>query len=1313
MKNSTRVCCVVAALIFVSAVVAFYLYKARAPKNERRSVAAVGFFATDVATMRDACAKNDLDLTAFSREEFLAAPPKRYDVILLRTIGMRLEDDTPELRERLDASGAVAPFPAINELYDRFARVPDAFDHKVVDDYLTTITAHNADAFMAAVKRDIFAMPDVEVPAPEALPNRGFFYTGFDVQPTYEEWLKREDVPRLPEDAPRVALVGPFLNPFKAAPDSAPLVAIVEAFARRGIRAVPFYGFRSDPGAIERLKPELIVAFPLGALLPASSSESGSIRSRRKKGDDAEKSERGSRAMEERARMADKYAVENPYASADEFLTKTDVPVLTAISLSTSSREWLTQPVGMTTTYQNLAVALPELDGAIESTPVSSLEPNENGEEFRTPIVDRVERMADRAARWIALRHKPNSEKKIAIIYHRGPGAAPITAQSLEALPSLYNVLLKMREEGYDLGDEFPDTIEEFAQIVDKRGRTIGQWAPGAFRKFVDEAEPERVDSAMFNAWAEKDLSQYLRDEAKRVWGPTPGVYFTMQNDAGGSFIVVSRVRFGNVVVMPQPTTAIIDDDPKADDFSSVHGTNKAIPYYYQAAYLWIREGFQADAVLNFGTHGALEFTRGKSLILSERCWPDALIGDLPNVYLYSVNNVGEGLLARRRIRATLVTHTTPPFMNADVDEYAALEKLLDALDGLEDDQLREQYVADIENEVEADNLTEYDPPNAEDRDNVEKRAEFYREQLRRLRETSVTDGLHIVGKQWTDEQITNTAAAVGGEKAEADLRASVGGLEMERLIAALNGRFIPASTGGDPIVNPESLPTGRDMAGLNIEQTPDESTFKLAWKMTEEDIANYVAKNGRYPRRLAFTFWGGEYIRTRGLALAQALCALGVRPVFDARGILRDIEVVPSEELARPRVDVVAQTSGQFRDAAPSRIELLDRAARMVAALDDEALPNYVKEHTRELEKTLRGQGYVEDEARELATARIFGSTHALDYGTGIRSLVERSDRWKTRSEIADQYLLNMGGIYRNGKVWGAPIKGLFEENLRDVDVVLQSRSSNVWGPVKLDHMYEFGTVAAVVREKGGADPEYLLSDARKKGAERTQALDEAIRDELQTTMWNKKWLENAIRDGGAGTAAALAKSTQNLFGWSAVGKEGLIDDATWKRTFDVVVDDSLDIGMREYFEENSPASLAETTAVMLDAARKNFWNASQEDLEKLAKVHAEVVQKYGAPCSYNVCGNKELREYIVAGLPEVDAAAYQATLDEATTDPMDRADVNGMELVEVKQDAADETARETELAIDPEYMKLRGYVLLFGLLLFVYGFLSNRRRY
>lgn len=1165
-----------AVLLLVAGIIVWTITRAN-----RFSVAVVGFYDTDNLHWISAAKRASVRIDVFPRSELARKDLPSYDVVILRTIGWRPDDAQTTALCQYRQNHPVVAYPLTSDISGRFAAVSNVIT-KNIDPYLQTLTESNAFSFLRLLKREISG-EELEVSPPEELPESGYFYHGSEISPTLNELLARPDFPPFQEDAPCVALIGPFLNPLKA-DDFSPVDTLIHRLEERGIRVIGIYGFKKNPALLEACHPDLVIDFPLGRLLP------------------------------------------NDEAAA--LLSRLDIPVLSAISLSVSRQEWEREPTGMTTSYQNLAVALPETDGVIEPTPISTLELGKDGLTFRQPLPDRIDRLCQRAARWLALRKKANADKRLAIFYHRQPGGV-MTAQSLDALPSLYQTLLFLREQGYNLGDDFPPTFESFCHRLATEGKQVGSWATGALETFLTTAKPERIPVGTYQNWLEHNLSGTAREELYSVWGSPPGNYFAGQNEEG-AFLIVSRVVFGNIALLPQPTTAIIDDETQGDDFASVHGTNKAPPHFYLAAYFWMRERFRADAVLHFGTHGSLEFTRGHSLMLSEDDWPDLMVGDLPYLYLYSINNIGEALLAKRRTRSVLISHLTPPFREAGSDtEFPALE---------EDDEAA----------------------------------------LKRLSETAITDGLHVIGRQWSAEQIDSTARAIGTSDAAEKLAMSMNS-ELSQLSKALNGQFISPSTGGDPVVNPDSLPTGRNLAGINIERTPDEATFQEAERLINEWLESFRASHqGNYPRRVALTLWGGEYLRTGGLSVAQGLILLGVKPVFDSKGVLRDTEVIPPEKLMRPRIDLLIQTSGQFRDAAPSRIELLDQAIRKTASLESEPFPNYVYEHTKTTAEAFCVKGYTREEASELATARIFGSTGALDYGTGIRRLIERSDHWESTEEIVDQYLLNMGGIYRSGRIWGVPVEGLLEANLSEIDAVLQSRSSNTWGPVKLDHLYEFGTLALAVREKTGNDPDFRLTDARRRGAIRDTSLHDAVREELATTLWNRRWLEGITREGASGSAV-FPEMTRNLFGWSTVGSIGLIDEAIWDRTCETLVDDRLGLGMRDYFERTNPAALIDTTAILLDAVRKGYWSPSEERREGLAVLHAELVSRFGPNDSYVSSGNQKLCQWIEGLLPDPDAAAYRAALETVTKSTADTADVRGVELAPIDQ-STEKQASDTE---------------------------------
>ena len=280
---------------------------------------------------------------------------------------------------------------------------------------------------------------------------------------------------------------------------------------------------------------------------------------------------------------------------------------------------------------------------------------------------------------------------------------------------------------------------------------------------------------------------------------------------------------------------------------------------------------------------------------------------------------------------------------------------------------------------------------------------------------------------------------------------------ELASLVNALAGGYTSSSPGGDPIVNPNTLPTGRNMFAINAEETPTEAAWEKGVQLAKSTIDMYRKRHdGEYPKKVSYTLWAGEFIETGGATIAQVLYMLGVEPIRDAFGRVSDLRLIPSKELGRPRIDVVVQTSGQLRDLAASRLFLVNRAVEMAAAAQGDEYENMVAAGVVESERALMEQGVSPKDAREMASFRVFGGANG-GYGTGITGMVEAGDRWESEEEIANTYLNNMGAYYGSEKNWEAFRQFAFEAALTRTDVVIQPRQSNTWGALSLDHVYEF----------------------------------------------------------------------------------------------------------------------------------------------------------------------------------------------------------------------------------------------------------------
>lgn len=534
--------------------------------------------------------------------------------------------------------------------------------------------------------------------------------------------------------------------------------------------------------------------------------------------------------------------------------------------------------------------------------------------------------------------------------------------------------------------------------------------------------------------------------------------------------------------------------------------------------------------------------------------------------------------------------------------------------------------------------------------------------------------------KTYSREEVTKAMAIMEVERALLNVQNYKTALEespereLEALLNSLEGGYTAPSPGGDPIVNPNTLPTGRNLFAINAEETPTESAWERGVQLAKNTIEMYRKRHdGAYPQKVSYTLWAGEFIETGGATIAQVLYMLGVEPVRDAFGRVSDLKLIPSAELGRPRIDVVVQTSGQLRDIAASRLFLVNRAVEMAAEAGEEQFENQVAAGVLESEKMLIDKGVSPKEAREMSTFRVFGGANG-SYGTGIMGMVEAGDRWENETEIASTYLNNMGAYYGSEKNWEKFQQFAFEAALTRTDVVVQPRQSNTWGALSLDHVYEFmGGLNLAVRNVTGKDPDAYLSDYRNRNNNKMQEVKEAIGVESRTTILNPNYIREKMK-GEASSAAGFADIIRNTYGWNVM-KPAAIDDELWNDIYDVYVKDKFKLGVQDFFEQQSPAALQEITAVMLETARKGMWKASEEQLSELAKLHTDLVQKYKPACSGFVCDNMKLRDFIASKTTPEAAKVYQQQIKEVREVVMDQKDGMVMKKEELRQ----ETQRNT----------------------------------
>ena len=507
------------------------------------------------------------------------------------------------------------------------------------------------------------------------------------------------------------------------------------------------------------------------------------------------------------------------------------------------------------------------------------------------------------------------------------------------------------------------------------------------------------------------------------------------------------------------------------------------------------------------------------------------------------------------------------------------------------------------------------------------------------------------------------------------DLLVKSPSLELASLVNALNGGYTAPSPGGDLILNPNTLPTGRNLFAINAEETPTPDAWEKGIALAKNTIDEYRRKHrGEYPRKVSYTLWSGEFIQTGGATIAQVLYMLGVEPVRDRYGRVSDIKLIPSSALGRPRIDVVVQTSGQLRDLAASRLFLITRAVQMAAAADDDKFTNEVKVGVEASERYLIDKGVSPKEARELSHYRVFGGAGG-GYGTGIQGMVEQGNRWTNERQIAETYINNMGAFYGDEEHWMNDVHEAFGAALTRTDVVVQPRQNNTWGALSLDHVYEFmGGVSLAVRHVTGKDPEAYFSDYRNRNNYRMQDSKEAIGVEARTKILNPSYVKRAL-SGGENATDEIAEMVRNTYGWNVM-KPRNIDKELWDEIYNVYIKDKYDLGIKEQFAKVNPTAMEEMTATMMETARKGYWKASPQQLADIATLHTELVTRFGPPGSSFEGNNHPLQDFIAGKAPAASAKTYLQRNRQMTVAAQRKTNGKSMVMKKETEEAAEDAA-------------------------------------
>ncbi|TPG38294.1 magnesium chelatase subunit H [Sphingomonas koreensis] len=880
---------------------------------------------------------------------------------------------------------------------------------------------------------------------------------------------------------------------------------------------------------------------------------------------------------------------------AEEILAKLDRPYIAAHPVEFQTlQSWGANRQGLLPLESTMMIAIPELDGGTVPMVFGGRSDGSDAPctgckrgctfaptgQIRAmqPCSERAEMLAARVLKLVELRRAEQAAKRVAIVLFNFPpnaGAAG-TAQFLSVFESLHATLRRLDREGYVV--EVPETVDAL------RDRILH----GNAARYGSEANVHARVSADTIVARETWL-----DEIEAAWGPAPG---KLQSD--GTSVQILGAQFGNVFIGLQPALGY-EGDPMRLLFEGRFAPTHAFAAFYR----WLREDFRAHAVLHFGTHGSLEFMPGKQTGLTAECWPDRLIGDLPNIYLYAANNPSEGVLAKRRSGATLVSYLTPALTNSGV--YKGLANLKASVDRWRSADPAGDEIAPLA-EMIAEQAAALD---LDGQDIAELAAKLYE-----IERELIPQGLHIAGEAATRDEMIDMLLASAGARGEPLPRETIEALidgslkadtpllnelaalavalssngEIDGIVRALDGRYIQPVSGGDLLRSPEILPTGRNIHGFDPFRLPSAFAVRDGAEQAQRLIDRNLADSGHLPETVAMVLWGTDNLKSEGAQVAQALALIGARPRFDSYNRLAGAELISLEELGRPRIDVVVTLSGVFRDLLPLQTRMLAQAALLAAEADEPEEMNFIRRHS------LAHQAEHGCDI-ETASLRVFSNAEGA-YGANVNLMIDNGG-WSDPDELADSFERQKGYAYG---VKGAPIRhaALLASALKTVDCAYQNLESVELGITTIDQYVDTlgGISRAVTRAKGGQAAPVYIGD-QTQGSGKVRSLQEQVALETRTRILNPIWTEGLLRHGYEGVRQ-IEGSVTTTMGWSAT--TGEVDPWVYQRISETYV---LDAAMRERIAALNPRASARVANRLIEASERHYWSP---DEATLAALHA-----------------------------------------------------------------------------------------------------------
>ena len=744
--------------------------------------------------------------------------------------------------------------------------------------------------------------------------------------------------------------------------------------------------------------------------------------------------------------------------------------------------------------------------------------------------------------------------------------------------------------------------------------------------------------------------------------------------------------------------------------------SRSASPHHgFAAYYTYVEKIWGADAVLHFGTHGSLEFMPGKQMGMSETCYPDSLIGSLPNLYYYAANNPSEATIAKRRGYASTISYLTPPAENAGL--YKGLKELSELVGSYQ--QLRENSrgiqivnaIVETSKQCNLDKDVELPSKDVEEL-SIDERDLFVGniyKQLMEIESRLLPCGLHTIGEAPTAEEAVATLVNIASLEREQEGLRSLPGLlaesmgltieqiydgnnkgelkfvelnekiiktaresifamvnslkivdgrvyleksllsklfdflkvfglnlptpwlrvcnlngfnevnqkelnklfdyllfcleqvcadkEMDSLIKALDGNYVLPGPGGDPIRNPGVLPSGKNIHALDPQSIPTTAAVAAAKSVVDKLIERQKEEQGTWPETIACVLWGTDNIKTYGESLAQILWFVGVKPKPDSVGRINKLELIPLEELGRPRIDVVVNCSGVFRDLFINQMALIDQAVKLAAEADEPLESNFVRKHSLE-------QAEKEGTSIREASARVFSNASG-SYSSNVNLAVENST-WEEENELQEMYLSRKTYAFNADNPGEMNQKReVFESVMKTADVTFQNLDSSEISLTDVSHYFDSDPTKLIkTLRDDGKEPSSYIADTTTSNAQ-VRTLGETIRLDSRTKLLNPKWYEGMLKSGYEGVRE-LSNRLNYTLGWSATS--GQVDNFVYEETNETFINDE---EMRKRLMDLNPNSFRRIVGTLLEVNGRGYWETSDENIEQLKELYQEVEDK------------------------------------------------------------------------------------------------------